>query len=314
MVSHVLVVGGSGFVGRHVVEALCRSGVRVRVASRQAARFSQPQREIGQVSVLNLDLTRLDARALDEACADGVDAIVNLAGILTEHRQQVFAKIHIESARALAHCAARRGFARFIHMSALGADAASPSAYARSKAAGEEAVRQEAPFADVLRPSVIFGAGDHFLARFGRMAASLLPFMPVAASRYRLQPIHVSDVADVINFLLKPERPRAVAPGVHELGGPEVFTWRELMESIVRMTGRSKFLLPLPDWVVGLVALSGEVLPSAPLTLDQFRLLRSDNVVSNSESSLSAFGLRPRSFSDTAAECLAAWSAPRPLA
>lgn len=280
------VFGGSGFIGRYVVKRLAARGHVVRVAVRdtEAALFLKPMGVVGQIVPLSSDLTRPDdvTRAVE-----GADMVVNLVGILAESRRGDFQRVHAEGAGAIARVAAKAGTGRLVHVSAIGADPASPSEYARSKAAGEEAVRAALPAAVILRPSVVFGAEDQFFNRFGTMA-QFLPFMPVFFGSSRMQPVYVGDVADAVMAVID----RTDAPGsLLELGGPHIFTFRQILQYVLRETGRHRLLIPIPPPLARLQAAIAERLPGKLLTRDQLLLLARDNVVSPDAPGLADLGI-----------------------
>jgi NADH dehydrogenase len=279
----VTVFGGSGFLGRHVVRALARRGYRVRAAVRRPdlAGFLQPLGIVGQVTAVQANLRYPDSVA---AAVRGADAVVNLVGILQESGRQSFSGVQAQGARAVAQACAQLGIERLVQVSALGADAESTSLYARSKAEGEAAVTALVKRAVVLRPSVMFGPEDTFFNRFAALAR-MLPVLPLAGAQTKFQPVFVGDVAEVIARAVDGK----VAPGIYELGGPEVKTLKELVEYVCELTGRKRLLAPLPFPVARLQAqvleivntLSLGLLPNEfLLTRDQVALLQSDNVVS----------------------------------
>ena len=273
----ITVFGGSGFVGRHTVQALARRGYRLRVAVRQPnnAQFLRPMGVVGQVEPVQANI-RDDASV--SAAVEGADAVVNLVGILHESGKQKFAAVQAEGADRVARAAAAAGIASFVQMSAIGADPDSPSTYARSKAEGEAAVRAVIAGAVVLRPSIVFGPEDDFFNRFAGMAR-LSPILPlIGGGATRFQPVYVKDVAEAVVRVLE----RSDAAGrTYELGGPEVLTFRELMEIVLHETGRSRLLVPVPFALARVQAAVLQLLPHPLLTLDQLRLLALDNVVSD---------------------------------
>ena len=278
-VSQATVFGGSGFLGRYVVKRLAETGARVVAAARRPERagFLGPMGAVGQIAPVAADIG--DAAAV-AAAVRGSDLVVNLVGILAESRRRSFPAVHVDGARRVAEAAADAGAARLVHVSALGADAASPSAYARSKAAGEAAARAAFPDAVVLRPSVLFGPEDNFLNRFAALAR-VVPALPlVHGGRTRFQPVYVRDVAEALARAAA--RPDA-AGRTWELGGPAVYSFTELLEWTMAITGRRAFLAPLPEWFLSLQARLFELLPDPPLTRDQIALLRRDNVVSDGD-------------------------------
>ena len=285
----VTVFGGSGFVGRHVVRRLAARGDVVRVAVRDpvAAAFLKPMGNVGQVVPMRVDIA--DAGAVAEALR-GADAAINLVGILSETGRQRFDAVQGEGAERLAAAARAAGVARFVQVSAIGADAASDSAYARSKAAGEAGVRRHYPDAPILRPSVVFGPEDDFFNRFAQMA-QLAPVVPlVGGGHTRFQPVYVGDVADaVLRALDSP----AASGRIYELGGPRTMTFREVIEFVLAQTGRRPALVNLPFGVATMLAAIMEKLPAPQLTRDQVRLLRRDNVVSEGAPGLRELGIEP---------------------
>jgi NADH dehydrogenase len=268
------VFGGSGFIGRYVVKRLVAAGYQVRVAVRdtEAAMFLKPMGAIGQV--VPLHVAAGDQAAVARA-VDGAAAVVNLIGILAEAKPGDFQRIHADAAGLIATAAARAGVAKFVQVSAIGADAAHPSLYARSKAAGEAAVRAAFPAAVILRPSVVFGQEDEFFNRFARIA-QLAPFMPVIGGASRFQPVYVGDVADAVMVGLS----GTVDGKTFELGGPKVWTMRELLQFILAETRRNRPLIAAPMGLVRLQAALLERLPGRLLTRDQLLLLARDNVAS----------------------------------
>lgn len=289
----VTVFGGSGFVGRHVVRALARRGWRLRVAMRRPhlGYGLRPLGDVGQIELVRADLRD---EASVAAALDGADAAVNLAGILQEGGQS-FEAVQAKGAATAARLASERGVERFVQVSAIGADAASASAYARSKAEGERAVREAVPVAVVLRPSIVFGPEDSFFNRFAAMAAGPLPALPlIGGGRTRFQPVYVGDVAQAAALALDaPE----LAGRTYELGGPGVYSFKELLEMILAETGRNKPLIPLPFPVASAIGsvgdLAGKLGLPAPLTADQVTLLKRDNVVGAGADGLEAFDLTP---------------------
>lgn len=272
----VTVFGGSGFLGRNVVRALCRRDYRIRVAVRrpELAGYLQPSGKVGQVHTIQANL-RYPASV--EAAARNSDVVINLVGILTEGGGQTFDAVQAKGAEIVAKAAAAIG-ASLIHVSAIGADAESPSRYARAKAAGEAAVMAAVPSATIFRPSVMFGPEDQFTNRFAALAR-LSPVLPLIGGTTRMQPVYVGDVATGIADAVDG---KAKAGATYELGGPEVLTMREIIETIVAIADRKPTLVPLS---FGLARLQAAFLQFAPgalkLTPDQVTLLERDNVVSD---------------------------------
>ena len=272
------VFGGSGFVGRHTVAALAKEGWRVRAGVRRPdlAGFLQPAGLVGQVFAVqaNIRYPQSVHRALS-----GAKAVVNAVGILAGSGRQTFRAIHVEGARAIAKAAREAGAKHLVHISAIGADPKSSSRYARTKGEGEAAVLEQFPDAVILRPSIVFGPEDAFFNRFAAMAR-ISPFLPLTGGgRTRFQPVFVGDLAAAVAASLS----GAARPGtVYEIGGPEVLTFRELLDLTLAWTDRSRLYLPLPFWLAKLQALLTWPLPGSlrPITYDQVRLLERDNVVS----------------------------------
>jgi NADH dehydrogenase len=266
----VTVFGGSGFLGRNVVRALCKRDFRIRVAVRrpELAGHLQPLGRVGQIHAVQANL-RYPA-SVTAAMRDSHVAI-NLVGILAEGGAQNFDAVQTVGAANVAKAAAAVG-ARVVHVSAIGADENSPSRYARSKAAGEKAVLSAAPSATILRPSIVFGPEDQFTNRFAALA-QMSPMLPlIGGGLTKLQPVYVGDVAAAVADAVEGK----TRPGeTYELGGPEVLTMREIMEIILAITGRRRMLIPLP---FGLAKLQALLLQFAPgplkLTPDQVALLR----------------------------------------
>jgi NADH dehydrogenase len=282
------VFGGSGFIGRYVVKRLAAAGHIVRVAVRdpEAALFLKPMGAVGQIVPFAAGVTNPAAVA---SAVAGADIVVNLVGILAERRPGDFARVQADGPKTIAAAAAAAGVKRLVQISAIGADPKSPSLYAKSKGQGEEAVRAAFPAATILRPSIVFGPEDQFFNRFGSMA-SLSPFLPVIAGGTKFQPVYVGDVADAVMAALT--RPEA-AGRIYELGGPQVFTFRDLMAWILTETKRKRRLIELPMWLAEIQATVLENLPGKLLTRDQLLLLTKDNVVGHGVLSLSELGIVP---------------------
>lgn len=279
----VTLFGGGGFLGRYVAQALMKGGARVRIAERDPSNawFLKPLGALGQTQFVVADVT--DAASARRA-AQGSTAVINLVGLLKGD----FERVHVAGARNAAAAAADAGASSFVQISAIGADLASPSAYGRSKAAGEAAAREVFPTATIVRPSILFGSEDNFVNRFAGLAR-LLPFMPVIRPSVKLQPAWVADVARAVAAA-------ALHPATHggqtyELGGPEVMTMAALNRWIAEATGRSRHIVEVPDSAAGLMASLAGWLPGAPITSDQLRMLGRDNVASGD--GFAAFGIAP---------------------
>jgi uncharacterized protein YbjT (DUF2867 family) len=292
----VTVFGGSGFLGRHVVRALANRGYRIRVAVRrpELAGFLRPMGRVGQINTVqaNLRYPQSIAGALRDA-----DLAVNLVGILFERGAQRFDAVQAVGAEAVA-LAAKSAGARLVHVSAIGADANSPSHYARSKAEGERRVLVAQPAATIMRPSIVFGPEDDFFNRFAALAR-IAPALPlVGGGHTRFQPVFVGDVAQAIAKAVDGE---TKPDTIYELGGPDVRTFRELMEFVLATTGRRRLLVPVPFEVMKFQAAFAQFLPKPPITPDQVELLKSDNVVSaearEEGRTLEALGIIPETIS-----------------
>jgi NADH dehydrogenase len=285
----ITVFGGSGFIGRHLVQRLARRGWIIRVAVRRpdAALFLKPLGDVGQITPVAANLRHAGSV---RAAVAGADAVVNLVGILYQGGKQRFDAVHAEGARTVAEAARAAGATRLIQMSALGADPASPAEYARSKAAGEQAAKAAFPGATIVRPSIVFGPEDGFFNRFAAMAR-FSPALPlIGGGRTRFQPVYVGDVAEAMACILDDD---STAGRVYELAGPTVYSFKELMELTLATIRRRRLLLPLPFWAATLQATFLELLPVPPLTRDQVALLRRDNVASPGALGLADLGITP---------------------
>lgn len=272
------VFGGSGFIGRQIVWSLARREYRVRAAVRRPdlAGYLQPMGVVGQVHAVQANLRFADSIV---RAVEGAETVVNSVGILAPAGAQTFQAVHVEGARRIAKAAREAGAKRLVHISAIGANADSNSSYAVSKAEGEAAVLSEFPSAIILRPSIVFGPEDQFFNRFAALAR-VSPVLPlVGGGRTKFQPIFSGDVGEAAA--------NAVTGGksgtVYELGGPQVVTFRDILEATLHYAGRRRLLLPVPFWLMRLQALLTWPLPNTmrPVTVDQLRLLKLDNVVSD---------------------------------
>ncbi|MGE5563160.1 MAG: complex I NDUFA9 subunit family protein [Bacillota bacterium] len=279
----VTVFGGAGFIGRYVCEFLFRSGVRVRVASRDPRNdyFLQPLAQVGQYGFEKADIS--DAASVRNAVKSAT-AVVNLCGVFG----RAMHKVHVEGARTLAEAARDEGAAALVQVSAIGADPNAQSNYGRTKGEGEQAVRSAFPGATIIRPSLVFGPEDNLTNRFAGMAR--LPFLPVIAARRNFQPVYVRDLAQAIAMAaIYPER---FGGQTFEIGGPQVMSMAELHHAILEITGQDPEIVHMPDFFAGLLAKLGW-LPGAPLTRDQWLMLQRDNVPHKDAPGLEAFGIRP---------------------
>ncbi len=282
-------LGGSGFIGRYVVQRLAARGDVIPVGCRRAeeAKFLKPLGDVGQIATLNVTIG--DEQLLPAFLA-GNDALVNCVGILRETGSQTFEGVHHTGPARLARLAREAGIERFVHISAIGAEPRSPSAYARTKAAGEAAVRDAFPTVTILRPSVVFGPEDQFFNRFAAMA-TISPVLPlIGGGHTRFQPVYVGDVADaVVKCLDDP----TTAGRTYELGGPKVYTFRELIELVLGEIRRKRLLVDLPFGLAAIQARLMSMLPNPPLTPDQVELLKRDNIVSSGALTLATLGITP---------------------
>jgi uncharacterized protein YbjT (DUF2867 family) len=286
----VTVFGGSGFVGRHTVRALAQAGWRIRVCIRQPhqAFFLTPAGTVGQIAPLKCDVTDPDQVA---AATAGADAVVNLTGILLP-RGQGFDDVHAAGAQNIAEAAARAGVKALVHVSAIGADSESDSHYAQSKAEGEARVRAAYPAATILRPSIVFGPEDNFFNRFAGLAR-FMPALPlIGGGKTRFQPVFVGDVAAAITAALTTEAARGKT---YELGGPATYSFKQLLQIILQVTGRRRALVPLPFGLALFKSYFLQMAPNPLLTPDQVRLLRHDNVVSPTALTLADLGITANS-------------------
>lgn len=290
----VTVFGGAGFIGRYVCEFLFRSGVRVRVASREPRNdyFLQPLAQVGQFGFEKADITNADQV---RNAVKSATAVVNLCGVFGRAMHEV----HVDGARNVAEAAREAGVGALVHISAIGADPNAQSAYGRTKGEGEEAVRAAFRGATIIRPSLVFGPEDDLTNRFAAMAR--LPFLPVIAARRNFQPVYVRDLARAISMA-------ALDPGrfggkTYEIAGPARISMVELHRAIFEITGQDPELVPTPDFVAGLIAKLGW-LPGAPLTQDQWLMLQRDNVPAEGAKGLEAFGIEPTPLAAVAYEWL----------
>ncbi len=308
----VTVFGGSGFLGRHLVKRLADASRRVRVAVRdvEAANFLKVDGDVGQVVPWPVDITNPTQVA---AALEGADQVVNLVGILYERGRRTFQRIHVEGAANIAAAASAAGVRALVHVSALGADEESPALYGRTKAAGEAVVRQAFPGAAIVRPSVVFGPEDNFFNLFAGLSR-LTPVLPVFGCPLwpgitlfpegglvdidlygdggtKFQPVYVGDVAEAIMRILA--RPGDCASKTYELGGPAVYSFKEIMELLLSEMGRKRFLVPIPFGLAKFYAWFLEFLPKPILTRDQVSLLLRDNVVSPGTDGFGDLGIDP---------------------
>ena len=288
----ITIFGGSGFLGRHLVRALAKRHYRIRVAVRRPdlAGHLQPLGRVGQIHAVQANVRHTGSV---EAAVRGADIVVNLVGILYERGRQRFDTVQAFGAEQVALAAANHS-AQIIHVSAIGADENSPSGYARAKAEGEKAVLSAKPDATIVRPSIMFGPEDDFFNKFAAMAR-LLPALPlVGGGQTKFQPAFVGDVAEAI---ARAAEGNAKAGTIYETGGPEVRSFRQLMEYVLEVTERRRFLIPVPFPLARFQATFLQYLPKPLLTPDQVELLKTDNVVSQKASAegrtLAGLGIAP---------------------
>jgi NADH dehydrogenase len=290
----VTLFGGGGFIGRYVCEMLLKSGVRVRVASREPrhAQFIQPLGQVGQFGFVRADIA--DARSVARAVA-GSSAVVNLCGVLKGN----FQAVHVTGAHNVAEAARDAGARALVQVSAIGADPGSEANYGRTKGEGEQAIQAAFPTATIIRPSLVFGPEDQLTNRLAALAR--LPFLPVIAAQRRFQPVYVRDLAQAIaKAALDPER---YGGKTYDIGGPLVMSMRELHAAVLEASGRQPELIDMPDFMASLLSKFGW-LPGAPLTKDQWLMLQRDNVPAPGAPGLEAFGIQPTPLGAVAHEWL----------
>ncbi len=307
----VTVFGGTGFIGRHVIQRLVKQGASVRVATRdtEAANYLKPLGEVGQIAPIPVNINDPASIAL---AVSGAHQVINLIGILAKWGKSTFQSIHVDVADAIAKAASEAGVRQLVHVSALGASAESPAAYARTKAAGEEAVKAAFADASIVRPSAVFGPGDRFFNMFASMArftpvlpvfgCPLIPKVklfgldtPIDLDLYgdggtRLQPVYVGDIAGAIIKILDD---RSCAGKTYELGGPRAYSFKDMLDMVLKESGRSRLLLPYPFAFAKFWAWFLEFLPKPLLTRDQVTLLKTDNVVSGNLPGFEDLGIEP---------------------
>lgn len=291
----VTIFGGAGFVGTTLVEHLAkmgartgaRTGMRIRVAVRRpnSAMHVKPLGDVGQVQVVQANLRDEDSV---RAAIQGSDAVINLVGILFESGAQKFNAVHTQGAGTVARVCAELGVKTLIHMSAIGADEQSPSFYAQSKALGEKAVKTAFPDATIIRPSVIFGAGDGLFNRFARAAS--LPLLPVFSGDTRFQPVYV---ADVVKVMIRALSNSCMKGETYELGGADIYSLREMMQLAAKEAMRKVCFIDIPNFMAPFQVFFLGLLPTPPITLDQLRMLKQDNIVGDDAQGLSDLDITP---------------------
>lgn len=287
----VTVFGGSGFIGRHTVRALAKQGYRIRVAVRypNLANFLPPMGHVGQIQVVKTNVLDADQVA---AALTGASAAVNLCGVLVSRGENSFDAIHVEAAQTIAKAARAAGATTLVHVSAIGADTLSESSYAQSKGEGEKRVREAFPDATVIRPSIVFGPEDKFLNKFAALT-KFLPGLPlIGGGKTLFQPVFVGDVAAAIAQCLADTKTRGQT---YELGGPNIYSFKQLLELMLQAIDRKRLLVPVPFSLSSFKAFFLQFLPGTLLTPDQVTLLRHNNVVSDGAKTFADLGIAPTS-------------------
>ena len=286
----VTVIGGAGFIGRAVVERLAKQGARVIILTRNAdkAKMLKPLGDVGQITAVSGDA--LDDEVLKSVIAPA-DYVINLVGILAPSGKQNFDATQAVLPKRIASMAHTYNVQKIVHLSAIGADLKSKSAYARSKAEGERGLLRNFSPVTILRPSIVFGPGDGFFNRFGQMAM-IAPALPViGGGRNLMQPVYVGDVADGVIIALTSDK---TDNQIYELGGPSVYSFKELMAMTCKAVGRKRALVSVPFALMHLPASVMQFLPNPPLTRDQLYLLEQDNVVAKKALGCEALGIQPQ--------------------
>ena len=292
MAGTITVFGGTGFIGRYLVGALLQSGAAVRLAARHPGQVKRAAEPAVAPEIVQADI--LDDVSVGAAIT-GADAVVNLVGILTETATQSYRAIHVEGARRVALAAQNHGVMRVIHMSALGASPTSPAISDRTKAEGEEAVRAAFPQATIVRPSLTYGEDDHFFSRFAALIRSS-PVLPlIGGGTTKFQPVFVGDMAAGLLELL---RRSDTAGKTYEFGGPQIYSFKVLLELLLTALNRQRELIPIPFALAEMQAGLLELFPNPPLTRDQVRLLKTDKVLSGMQPTLGDLGVQSRRLDD----------------
>lgn len=287
----VTVIGGSGFIGRAAVEMLARAKMRIIVLCRNAerAKYLKPMGDVGQITLVSGDALNDD---MLESVIKPADVVINFVGILAETGGQRFDALQGELPGKIGKLATKHDVADVVHVSAIGADSNSPSIYARSKAAGEAGLLDEFPDAVILRPSIVFGPRDSFFNRFAGMAVTA-PALPLpGGGTMRMQPVYVGDVVAAIEYCTGIGKAKISPRGkVFELGGPDVYSFRQLMEITLLQIRRRRLLLSVPLSIMSFGAVFAGLLPSPPVTVDQIKLLKMDNIVAKNALNLADMGI-----------------------
>jgi len=288
----VTVFGGSGFLGKHVVRALAKEGWRIRVLLR-SPHTAQELKVIGNVGQIQLMQANIRFPKSVERAVEGSDAVINLVALLFEQGKQSFESVHVRGAETLAAAAREAGIHNFVQVSAIGADAESDSDYARTKGEAEAAVRAAVPSADIMRPSILFGPEDDFFNRFAAMA-QMMPALPLmGGGETKMQPVYAGDVAEAIAKVVS----QGTSGKTYELGGPQSYSFKELMQFTLTTIDRKRFLVPVPWFAAHIMGFIGEISGYAPfvkpfLTRDQVKNLKVDNVVADDAIGFSELGIK----------------------
>ena len=291
MASVVTVFGGSGFLGRHTVQALARAGYRLRVAVRHPnlAGYLPPMGTVGQIQLLKCNVLNKEAVA---RAVQGSEAVVNLVGILYPAGGQTYEGIHVTAPTIIGKAAKAAGVKSVVHVTTTGISTESESRYSRSKAEGEEALRHEFPDATILKPSIVFGPEDNFFNKFANLAR-FVPALPlIGGGHTKFQPVCVTDVADAVAYCV---REGATHGKTYELGGPNVYSFKQMLEVVLRVTGRRRALIPVPFFLASIKAMFLQFLPGKLLTPDQVTFLKTDNVVAPGALTFADLGIIPDS-------------------
>jgi uncharacterized protein YbjT (DUF2867 family) len=285
----VTVFGGSGFIGRTLVQHLAKAGYRVRVAVRRPnnALFVKPLGELGQVQLAQANVRNQPSV---EAAVKDADYVVNLVSVLHESGNQTFENLHVKGSGIIAAACSRAGVKKLIQISSIGADEESGSKYARTKARGEKAVRENFPAATIIRPSVVFGPDDKFFNKFAGIA-KIFRMLPVICGKTKMQPVYVGDVADAIASAIENDD---AAGKIYEIGGPKIYEFRELLKMVNKYTEQNVPLIPIPKQLAYLKAFFLGMLPNPLITIDQVRLLEKDNVAGEGMPGLAELGVNAK--------------------
>ena len=297
----ITILGGTGFLGRYVVQQLAQDGYRLRIISRNPNNDLNlyTAGHVGQIALIAGDITKPESYVSSLA---GSYAVVNLVGILFESGKQKFSTIHSLGAEKLAIAAQAAGVKRFIQISALGVEHEHGSNYARSKILGERAVLSAFPTATILRPSVIFGAEDNFFNKFAKMT-NISPALPlISGGKTLFQPVYVADVAAAIKTCLAKDETQGQ---IYELGGLRTYSFKQILEYILKLTAKKRFLIPIPFGLASFIGKIAELFPHPMITSDQVKLLKYNNVVNHSAKTFAHLGITPTSAETIVPEYLA---------